>query len=249
MRGPAVAVLLGVAVAGCASKADIETMGDALRADIEGVREGQQQLLAQLRGGLDSLDAADTRRESTGRGEVERRVRRLEDLIGEVLDLISQNNQLLNDLYAGRSRGAESTARRPVDAAGPGSGGLDEPSQFYAMALGMYNRGNLETARDAFRDFLAENPNHEVAPDAQYYVGRTYEEADDIGNALSEYQRVTELYPDSNRAPAALYRRGMIEAGRGNTAIARQLFTQIESGYNMSIEAPLARRELEKLGG
>lgn len=41
----------------------------------------------------------------------------------------------------------------------------------------------------------------------------------------------------------------MIEAGRGNTAIARQLFTQIESGYNMSIEAPLARRELEKLGG
>ena len=117
------------------------------------------------------------------------------------------------------------------------------------MALEMYNRGNLETARGAFRSFLSENGDHELAPDAQYYVARTFEDAEDLGSAIAEYQRLTELFPDSNRAPAALYRRGSIEAARGNTALARQLFTQVASGYSNSPEAPLARQELEKLSG
>jgi len=247
MRVPAAVVLLGVAAAGCASKADVETMGDSLRTDMEEIRAGQELLLAQVRGGLDSLDAAGMRRESTNRGEIERRVARLEDLMAELLEIASQNNQLLNDLYESRV----SSSGAPASVASPGSSSLgsDEPSAFYAMALDMYNRGNLETARGAFRSFLAENGDHELAPDAQYYVARTYEDEDDIGNALTEYQRVTELYPDSNRAPAALYRRGLIEVARGNTAIARRLFTQVESGYANSPEAPLARQELQKLGG
>ncbi len=249
MRMPAVAVLLGVAAAGCASKADVETMSDSLTADIQAIRDGQRILVAQLQGGLDSLEAADFRRETTGRGEIERRVGRLEDRIEVALELLSQNNQLLNDLYQDRSPGAGSMMGRPMNTGGPGSRSPDEPTQFYGMALDMYNRGNLETAREAFRNFIAENPSHELAPDAQYYVARTYEDGGDVGDAIAEYQRVTELHPNSNRAPAALYRRGMIEAARGNTALARRLFTQVESGYSTSPEAPLARQELQKLGG
>ena len=44
-------------------------------------------------------------------------------------------------------------------------------------------------------------------------------------------------------------RRGVIEAARGNTALARQLFSQVENGYSNSPEAMLARQELEKLSG
>ncbi len=249
MRTPAVVMLLSVAAAGCASKADVEVLGDSVRSDMEEIRAGQAQLLNQVRGGLDSLDAAGLRRETTGRGEFERRVARLEDAMEELLEIASQNNQLLNDLYQNRTASAGNPGRsQPMDTGRIQSLGQDEPSQFYGLALEQFTLGNYETARGAFRNFLTEHGSHDLAPDAQYYIARTYEDANDVGNALAEFQRVTELYPNSNRAAAALYRRGLLEVARGNTAIARRLFTQVEAGYANSPEAPLARQELAKLG-
>ncbi len=251
MRAPAVVGLIALVAAGCATKADVQLLGDSIEADLAAMRADQAALLAQIRGELDSLDAAGARRESTGRGEFERRVRRLEDIMGELLEVTSQSHQLLLELRQGRSAGPQGGPAM----AGPGDPGpsrtlgADSPSQFYGLAQEQFRAGNLETARNAFRDFLSDNPRHELAPDAQYYIARTYEDAGDMGNALAEYQRVTELYPDSNRAPAALYRRGLIEAARGNTAVARRLFTQVETGYPNSPEAPEARRELRRLGG
>ena len=266
MRNAAVAVLLGVAVAACASRGDVETMGDALRDEIAGLAEGQRRLADAVQADLESIESSSQRRETTGRGELERLIQRVEGLFEQIIEMSAQNNQLLNDIYENQRRlGAPSPMGFPgAGGAGPptaGAGGAesnlgasaasgsDEASQFYELALDMYRRGNIETARDAFRDFLAVYGGHAFAPDAQYWVARTYEDAEDPGSALEEYRRLTELYPDSKRAPAALFRRAMIEAGRGNTAVARRLFAQIESGYPNSPEAPDARREREKLGG
>jgi len=260
----AVAVLLGVAAAACASRGDVETMGDALRDEIAGLAEGQRRLAEALQADLESIESSSQRRETTGRGEFERLIGRVEDLLEQVIEMSAQNNQLLNDIYENQRRpGTLSPMDLPgrADAgppvAGPageesnpaGASGSDVASQVYALALDQYQRGNLETARDAFRSFLDVYGGHEFAPDAQYWVARTYEDAEDPGGALEEYRRLTELYPDSSRAPAALFRRAMIEAGRGNTAVARRLFVQIESGYPNSPEAPEARRERERLGG
>ncbi|WP_420440261.1 tetratricopeptide repeat protein [Candidatus Palauibacter sp.] len=264
MRKAAVAVLLSVAAGACASRGDVETMGDALRGEIAGLAEGQRRLADAVQADLESIESSSERRETTGRGEVERLIRRIEDLFEQLIEMSAQNNQLLNDIYETQRRlgapsplgfpgpadaspaaaGSTATESRPAAASGS-----EEASQFYELALDMYQRGNLETARDAFRNFLAVYGGNEFAPDAQYWVARTYEDADDPGSALEEYRRLTELYPDSSRAPAALFRRAMIEAGRGNTAVARRLFAQIESGYPNSPEAPEARREREKLGG
>jgi len=259
----AVAVLLGVAAAACASRGDVETMGDALRDDIAVLAEGQRRLAEAVQADLESIESSSQRRETTGRGELERLIGRVEDLFEQIIEMSAQNNQLLNDIYENQRRQSSPSPMGfpgPADAGPPAAGppatesgsagaGSDVASQVYAMALDMYQRGNLETARDAFREFLAVYGGHEFAPDAQYWVARTYEDAEDPGSALEEYRRLTERYPDSSRAPAALFRRAMIEAGRGNTAVARRLFVQIESGYPNSPEAPEARREREKLGG
>jgi len=216
---------------------------------MEEIRAGQAQLLNQVRGGLDSLDAAGMRRETTGRGEFERRVERLEDLMAELLEITGQNNQLLNDLYENRTASAAGAGRPSPGGERPlGNVGQDEPSQFYGLALEQFTLENYDNARGGFRNFLQMHGDHELAPDAQYYVARAYEEAGEIGNALDEYQRVTELYPDSSRGGAALYRRGLLYVARGDTAVARRLFTQVEAGYPNSPEAPLARQELAKLG-
>ncbi len=265
MKKAAVAVLLGVAAAACASRGDVETLGDALREEIAGLAEGQRLLGEAVQADLESIESSSQRRETTGRGELERLISRVEDLFEQMIEMSAQNNQLLNDIYENQRRlGSPSPMGGfpgPADAGPPAAGttaaesnpaagaGSDVAAQVYALALDMYQRGNLETARNAFRDFLAVYGGHEFAPDAQYWVARTYEDQEDPGGALEEYRRLTELYPDSSRAPAALFRRAMIEAGRGNTAVARRLFVQIESGYPNSPEAPEARREREKLGG
>jgi TolA-binding protein len=134
-----------------------------------------------------------------------------------------------------------------MNGASPGQS-ADSGTQFYAMALEEFRKGNLETARGALQEFLARHPMHDLAPDAQYHIGRTHEDGGDAAKALIEYQRVTELFPDSPRAPTSLWRRGLIEVSRGNTAVARRLFTQIETGYPNSPELTLAQQELAKLG-
>lgn len=264
MRNAAVAVLLCVAAAACASRGDVETMGDSLREDIAGLAEGQRRLAEAVQADLESIESSSERRETTGRGELERLIGRLEGLFEQLIEMSAQNNQLLNDIYENQRRlGASSPMGFPgpagagPPAAGPAvaesgsaaASGSEEASQIYGLALDMYRRGNLETARETFRDFLALHGDDVYAPDAQYWVARTYEDAEDPGSALEEYRRLTERYPDSSRAPQALFRRAMIEAGRGNTAVARRLFAQIESGYPNSPEALDARREREKLGG
>jgi tol-pal system protein YbgF len=239
----ALAALLG---AGCAMKADLESLEQSMLTEMQQIRADQETVLAQLSLAFDSLDAAQGRRELTGRGEFDRRIERLEDQIAELLTLTAQNNQLLNDLYANRSSIGVDRGPGPGVIGVPATGGDPVATEFYAAAQAQYRQGNYETARGAFEEFLAEYPDHELAPDALYYLAETYASTGDQAMALVEYQRVMQLYPDSQRAPASLYKRGLIEEQRGNLALARTLFRQIEAGYPNSPEAELART---KLGG
>jgi TolA-binding protein len=86
-----------------------------------------------------------------------------------------------------------------------------------------------------------------LAPDAQFYLARTHEETDDPAAALAEYARVLELYPNSRRAPSALYASGRIEMDRGNTQDAIEFFSRVVRGYPNSDEAILAERRLSDL--
>ena len=135
MRLPVAALLLSMAATGCATKADVDAMRSSVQTDLEEIRAGQRILLAQIRGGLDSLDAAGVRRETTGRGEFERRVGRLEDLFDQVLEITEQNNQRLNDLYEAQVSRSSAARRAPMADA--------EPSR----AAGKYFAQNLSGPR------------------------------------------------------------------------------------------------------
>ena len=187
------------------------------------------------------------RRELAGRGELQRQFDSLRDQIAQVMALVSQNSQLLNELKAGRS----STVVVPIVPGGGdpavGGAGSDEASLFYGAAQTQFRRGSYGTARSGFEDFLANYPDHELAPDAQYFLAETYAVELDRERALQEYSRVLELYPDSRRAPTALYKSGMLELEQGNTSEARRFFERVELGYPNSPEAELARDQLSKL--
>lgn len=240
--------LLVLVAGGCATKADVNSLENRMLSEMQELRAEQQVLLERLGMAFDTLTQQERRQLAT-RGEMQRQFDRIGELLGQLLEMTSQTNVLVSELREARvgvrpSPGAEppNEAERPE-----AESRADEARMFYEAAQQQFRRGAYGTAREGFEDFLENYPNHELAPDAQFFLGESYAEADDRRRAMEEYRRVVELYPDSRRAPTALYKMGMIERERGNTSEARQLFQRVELGYPNSPEAELARDQLRRL--
>ena len=263
-RSPSVGALAGVVVllAGCASSGALEQTEQTLVAELREVRSGQDSLRAELertrRILLDSLEARQGR-ELTGRGELGRRLDRMEQELGRIAALVGatqrQISRLGQQVAAGGSSGtgtespggAADTAAAAPDSAGD-AGGAD-PRQLYEASLQQFRRGAYGTARSGLQEFLSRFQEHELAPDAQFYVAESWAEAGEPAEALEAYGRVVELFPDSRRAASSLYKSGRIELERGNTDDARVFFSRVVNGYPDSPEASLARDRMESLGG
>lgn len=265
MRRPLTVGSLAAAVlvlGACASSGALEQTERTLVDELREVRAGQDSLRAELertrRLVLDSLEARQGR-QLTGQGELGRRLDRMEQELGRIAALVGatqrQISQLGEQVVAGGAAdagggpapaGADTAASTPDTAAAEGDA---EPGPLYEASLQQFRRGSYGTARSGLQEFLSRFPDHELAPDAQFYVAESWAQADEPAEALEAYGRVVELFPDSRRAASALYKSGRIELERGNTEDARIFFSRVVEGYPDSPEASLARDRLEGLGG
>ena len=121
------------------------------------------------------------------------------------------------------------------------------PNQLYSLAFQQLTRGANNAARSGFIDFLAQYPNNELAPDAQYYIAQAFDQDGKKAEADSAYAVVVAKYPKSDRAPVALFKRAgaMVEAGKKDKA--RALYLQIIDKYPASPEAETAKDRLKTL--
>lgn len=247
-RRLAVVALALLAGAGCATKSDVQELERSVVDQLRQLEDQQDRLADRIGLAFDSLSEQE-RRQLTGRGELARRFDELADLMAQVLGLVAQNHQLLSE---GRAAGTD--VRPGVGGGGPGGGApaggaapADEPTTFYNAALSQYNRGAYGTARSGFEDFLANYPEHELAPDAQYFLAETYAAEEAYGRALEEFSEVWERWSDHPRAASALYRSGVMEVERGRLDDGRAFFERVLAGYPNSAEAPLAEDQLARL--
>ncbi len=274
MRRPAVPLTLAAAllVGACSSKSDLQEMEQTMIAEFRelGVRQDSlEREIRQLRSTL--LDSLRARQGSAfeNRGELSRRLERLEEQLGRITALAGENQRLLSGLERRLSRDSgpagapgpdtagdadtvppDSVDEEPADADGDApDGGASEPRQLYEASLQQFRRGSFQTARSGLQEFLSSYPDHELAPDARFYVAETYAEAGEPGQALEAYSRVVELFPNSRRAASALYKSGLLERQRGNLEDARVFFSRVVNGYPDSDEAGLARDQLRELDG
>ena len=218
-------------------------------AEIRAIRASQDSLNRELRGAVvDSLETQEMRQQQ-GRTEQQRRLDRIQQSLSQILDVLGQIEQEL------RRRPSAATQPLPMPGTpvleGDGSGRPAAPDEaaasLYNSAQNQFNRGAYDTARTGFAEYLRLYSDSELAPDAQFYLARTFEETGDPESALAEYARVLELYPNSRRAPSALYASGRIELDRGNTQDAIEYFSRVVRGYPNSDEAILAQQRLSDL--
>jgi tol-pal system protein YbgF len=240
-------------LAGCvATKQDVEE----LRLDMASQRAHQDSifrvLVARTEAMLDSLSDQNVRL----RGDFANRLVAIERQLVQIQELSGQNQAQLAGLRQQIETSA-AEARRAQEAAAAasrddGAGGDEEeagdPQELYDASLAALRRGSVGTARSGFEEFLRANPQHRLAPDAQYSIGQSYEQGREPASAITAYARVVELYPTSARAPAALLRMGRLELGRGNRTQARTHFNALVQRFARSPEAGEARTELQRMG-
>lgn len=168
-----------------------------------------------------------------------------------VQEMVGQSQRNLTQLRGQLDARAEGQPPGPVAPAVPDTSVRVAPSasgeQMYSAALQQYRRGSLGTARKAFLDFLQQYPSHPNTVDAMYFAAETFEtSAPDT--AIARFGEVRAKFPQSVRAPAALYKIGyVLEQYLKDSARARAAYQRVVTEYPRSEDAELAKTRLEAL--
>ena len=143
---------------------------------------------------------------------------------------------------------AAPSAQNPAAAspAGP-TAGAPGPNQLYQSSLDQLRRGSPASARRGFEELLRLYPASDVAGDAQYFIGFSFESEGNTAAADTAYAATLAKYPQSSSAPTALYKRALILQQRGNIAQARTALNDLVRRYPRSDEAQFARDRLRTL--
>ncbi len=246
---PALLVLAFMPLAGCATKRDVRDLRD----EIIALRAHQDSLMFRLQRQNDQLS------DSLGllgdvllriRGDFANELAQLEQQHVQIQELTGQSQRRISEF---REQISERSARMltPVDsltdstAAGPAASG--DVEELYRIGSDNLQRGASSTARMAFEQILKQDPNGPRGADAQFGLAETYYLDKDYAQALQELEHLVEMYPNSERAPQALYRAGVIAEEQGNVPQARKYFQRVVAGYPKSDEARKASDELRRL--
>jgi tol-pal system protein YbgF len=158
-----------------------------------------------------------------------------------------QIQNLAADLENSRApaAGAVPPASQPgATGANPAPGDLG-PTALIQLAFGQLTKGSATTARAGFQEFLDKYHANDLASEAWYGIGQTYEDEANYAAADSAYQVVVDKYPKSDRAPTALFKWAMNLRRAGQTARTRALFQQLVDKYPTSPEAETAKDYLK----
>jgi tol-pal system protein YbgF len=125
---------------------------------------------------------------------------------------------------------------------------VPDPDSLYNSGLSFYNGGQYDLAIQAFQDYLRSYGQTDRASNAQFYIADSYYIQKNYKNAITEYDKCIERYPQGNKAAAAQLKKGfaLIELGEKSAGL-RELRSLIDQ-YPNSREADLARQRLKKLG-
>ena len=275
---------------GCASSVEVTgeaTKQDVfqLRADLAQAQQNAQRARAEL----DTLTAQLERRvreqQSDGERQTATLMQRMEGLSSTLATLSARVDELAAQLEAaGRQPGAAAPPVRPAPAppnaapappspaplaappavpaavAPPATGAL-QPQDIYQAAYIDFSRGNYSLAIAGFREFLRRYPAHDLAGNAQYWLGEGYlglarayanavqadKEAEALSQAVQEFRKVLVNYSRADKVSTALYKEALalIELKQPQQAAARLQY--LVENFPQAEEAPLARERLAGL--
>ncbi len=271
-------------VTGTASQQDVEM----LRADVVALQTTVRQLRIQLDGLVPQVEGRV--REHAGDSERQALTQRVEGLSSSLTSL-SRRVDDLNNRVETMSRQARPTgpapaspapapaatatpsmsprATAPAPSPGPAaptpgarpSTGALQPQDVYQAAYIDFSKGSYPLAISGFRDFLRRYPDHDLAANAQYWIGEAHlamarghidaghrEEANkELQQSVQAFRQVLANYSRSDKAPAALYKEALALIELKQPAVAQARLQYLVENFPQAEETPLARDKLAGL--
>lgn len=203
-----------------------------------------------LRSGADlsvKVTAVEDRLENT-QGSIEQTNYRIDRLVQQIAQNEREIANLKSLLRSSAQPGSELEIQDEVVVDGGQTPGAADPIQLYQTAYRDYQRGNWDLAVEGFTDFLRANPDSDLADNAAYWIGESHYSQQKYREAIEQFDQVVSRFPESDRIPAALLKKGLayIELGQRAQGIVQLQYVVHE--HPRSQEASLAREKLRSLG-
>ena len=117
----------------------------------------------------------------------------------------------------------------------------------YRAAFKLLKEGRYAPATSRFRAFLAKSPNSAYADNAQYWLGEISYVTRAYKQAITEFDKVLNNYPDSSKHADALLKQGYCYYETKNFAKANELLTAVMTRYPHSTAARLAEKRRQQM--
>ncbi|QJA06022.1 tol-pal system protein YbgF [Thermosulfurimonas marina] len=252
-------LLLALLLVGCVS--DQQFQGLALRVSalevqqtsLEKARREEAVRLAALEKRLASLEKqvsvlSEKRAELLSEIEALRaEIARLNGLYEELSYQQKQDREAFSEFQAEVLKRLSQGEKPPAPAKAPSGPKTPSEKELYDQALAALKKKDYEGARKLLQRYLEVYPQGKYAANAHYWIAETYYAQRRYEEAILEYQKVVDGFPQSYKVPAALLKQGLAFLRIGDTEAARILFKKILSRYPQSEQAPLARKYLKRL--
>lgn len=121
---------------------------------------------------------------------------------------------------------AEKPTEKPTVAAAPPPAGND-PQAEYERAYKLLGTEDWEKAEKAFSAFIAHNPKHPMAGNAQYWLGETFYVRKKYNEASVAFAEGFKNFPNNNKAPDNLLKLGLSLAQLNNAKGACTAYNQL----------------------
>ncbi len=238
-------IAVALALIGCASRGEIETMQRQLDYLERSSTQTQDNIVR-----LDSLYKltieANVRYQADLKSKLEEMLDKMSTIDGRLTDIERQ----LRDIQDRRTTGAPARPV-PADTQGtteptPGLPQIDQ-NKMFDNAFTDLKAGNYDLAILQFEEFIRQFPETPRTDDAQYWLAECYYGKRDYAKAIPEFEKVEKQYTQSDKLGPSLFKLARSFEETGNKAKACGVFKRIAKDFPDSFEARQAGDKLKDL--
>jgi tol-pal system protein YbgF len=140
---------------------------------------------------------------------------------------------------------AAAAAAKPAPAA---DADVSVDQTVYLQAMDALKAQSYSTAQIGFKNFVATYPTSPLAPNAQFWLGKTYQTTSQLELAAAAFRKVLSQWPDDAKAPYAMLDLGLTLIDLKKTAEGRAQLVQCTQKYPGTDAAKQAADRLAHLG-
>ena len=123
---------------------------------------------------------------------------------------------------------------------------LAEPKEQYNFATSLLKQGDYSTAERALREFVIDNPEHNLAGNAQYWYAETFRIRQLFTDAASAYLEGYQKYPKSEKAAINLLKLGVSLVQIGEKDQGCSMIKGVKKEYPKAKQSVLQKAKYEE---